>query len=287
MGVFSVINNVSSLVAQQQSTATGVGLQKTLFRLSSGLRIRTGGDDAAGLAIADGLRGQIASLSQSVRNANDGIGSLQTADSALAQTSNLLTRAATILTEAATDTNAGQLSAISNELGQLLQEVDRVGTGTRFNGAQVFTNTTRNIFVGDTQIAGQTEALISFTASALSTNALGLSLTGAITSSGSSLAVNLTSTSQARTLLSQVELAIDNVAQRRGTLGSKINRLENSIGVISAQVQNLTAAESQIRDANIAEEVANLTRFQILSQSGISALAQANNQQQSVLALLR
>ncbi len=285
MGVFSVINNVSSLVAQQQSTATGVGLQKTLFRLSSGLRIRNGGDDAAGLAIADGLRGQIATLNQSIRNANDGTAFLQTADSGLAQTQNLLIRAASILTEGATDTNAGQLAAISNELEQLFQETDRVGVGTEFNGIRIFANSQRNIFVGDTQNISAASSLLSFTASNLSTSVLGL--TTGVTNAGSTLNVSLASTSAARTLLGQVEAAIDTVAQRRGTLGSKINRLENTVGVISAQVQNLTAAESQIRDANIAEEVANLTRFQILSQSGISALAQANASQQSVLSLLR
>ncbi len=284
MGVFSVVNNVSSLVAQHQSTATGVGLQKTLFRLSSGLRIRTGADDAAGLAIADGLRGQIATLVQAARNASDGTGFLQTADGALGQTQSLLVRAATILAEAATDTNAQQLPAIANELQELFREIDRLGTGTRFNGIDIFANSVRNIFVGDTQIAALSSARLQFTSSNLSTSLLGL--TTAIGSAGSSLSVTLSNTSQARTLLSQVELAIDNVAQRRGTIGAKINRLENSTGVIRAQIENLTAAESQIRDANMAEEVANLTKFQILSQSGISALAQANASQQSILSLL-
>lgn len=285
MGVFSVVNNVSSLVAQHQATATGVGLQKTLFRLSSGVRIRTGADDAAGLAIADGLRGQISSLDQALRNANDGVAFLQTADSALAQTQNLLFRAASILAEGATDTNQQQLPAISNELQELFRELERIGAGTRFNGVQIFSNVSRNIFIGDTQIALASAAVVSFSSSNLTAALLGL--TTAVGGTGSALSVNLANTSQARTLLGQVELAIDNVAQRRGTLGSKINRLENAVGVISAQVQNLTAAESQIRDANIAEEVANLTRFQILSQSGISALAQANQSQQSVLSLLQ
>ncbi len=284
MGVFSVVNNISSLVAQQQATRTGLNLQKTLFRLSSGLRIRTGGDDPAGLAIADGLRGQIATLTQSIRNANDGVGTLQTADSALAQTQNLLTRAATILAEAATDTNAQQLSAISNELREIFQELDRVGSGTQFNGIQVFSNSQRRIFVGDTQNSATSNAVVFFNASNLSTSLLGITL--GITSAGSSLALTLPTTSAARGLLSQVELAIDTVALKRGTIGAKINRLENAVGVIQAQVQNLTAAESQIRDANIAEEVANLTKFQILSQSGIAALAQANQASQSVLSLL-
>ena len=110
MSTSSVINNLSSLVAQNELQKSGMGLQKTLFRLSSGLRLRSGGDDPAGLAIADGLRGQIRTLQQSVRNANDGVGFIQTADSALAETQNMLVRAASLLTQAASSTNSGQLT---------------------------------------------------------------------------------------------------------------------------------------------------------------------------------
>ncbi len=139
MGGFSVLNNLASLTAQQQSSITQMNLQKTLFRLSSGKRIVSGGDDAAGLAIADGLQAQIRSLTQSVRNANDGIGFIQTADSALGQVTNLLNRAATLLTEAATGTNCGHASTRSKpSSGQIYQEIDRVGVATTFNGTAVF-----------------------------------------------------------------------------------------------------------------------------------------------------
>lgn len=286
MGFFSVVNNISSLIAQQESTVNGLGLQKTLARLSSGLRLRSGGDDAAGLAIADGLRGQVRTLQQSVRNINDGIGFLQTADSSLGQVQNILTRAAALLSEAATDTNSGQLAAIEGELEQLFQEADRIGGGTEFNGINVFTNTARDVFVGDTQNSVGSNSTISFTTVSLTAAGLSLGNGGGIVGAGASITVSLGNVS-AGDFLVLVEAAIDTVASRRGTLGAKINRLESAVNVAQAQIQNLTAAESQIRDANIAEEIANLTKFQILTQSGIAALAQANQTSQSVLALFR
>lgn len=286
MGFFSVVNNISSLIAQQESTVNGLGLQKTLARLSSGLRLRSGGDDAAGLAIADGLRGQVRTLQQSVRNINDGIGFLQTADSSLGQVQNILTRAAALLSEAATDTNSGQLAAIEGELEQLFQEADRIGGGTEFNGINVFTNTARDVFVGDTQNSVGSNSTITFTTVSLTAAGLSLANGGGIVGAGASITVSLGNVS-AGDFLVLVEAAIDTVASRRGTLGAKINRLESAVNVAQAQIQNLTAAESQIRDANIAEEIANLTKFQILTQSGIAALAQANQTSQSVLALFR
>ena len=286
MGSSSVLNNIASLVAQQSLQKSGMGLEKTLFRLSTGLRIRSGADDAAGLAIADGLRGQIRTLQQSTRNANDGIGFVQTADSALSETQNLLTRAASLLTQAATDTNSGQLAAIEGELAQIYQEIDRIGSGTKFNATDVFTNTSIDIFVGDSQNATSSNAAIAFVTSALSLSDLAVS--GGVTGTGSTIAVdidNAVASKSATQMLVEVDAAIDTVAQKRGTLGAKINRMEGAVGVIQSQIQNLTAAESQIRDANVAEEVANLTRFQILNQTGLAALAQANAASQGILAL--
>ncbi len=285
MGFFSVVNNISSLIAQQESTVNGMGLQKTLGKLASGLRLRTGGDDPAGLAIADGLRGQVRTLSQSVRNANDGIGFLQTADSSLSQVQNILTRAASLLAEAASDTNSGQAAAINNELTQLFQEIERIGGGTEFNGLLVFSGSTRSIFVGDTQNATGANSTIDFSTGLLTV--AGLTINSGVSGTGSNLTVDVGAAGSIGNLLTQVEGAIDTIASRRGTIGSKMNRMENAVGVMQSQIQNLTAAESQIRDANMAEEIANLTKFQILTQSGISALAQANQSSQSVLSLFR
>jgi|SRR5690606_5582440 len=284
MSGFSVINNLPGIVAQQQGSVNQSNLQKTLYKLSSGLRVNRGGDDAAGLAIADGLKGQIRTLQQSVRNANDGIGFIQVADSALSQVSNLLTRAATLLTQAASDTNNAGESSIETELAQIYQEIDRIGSATKYNGVSVFSSTAVNIFVGDTQNLDSNTAQISFTTSSLSMSELNVS--AGITGTGSSIDVQISSSATATSMLSEIQSAIDAISTRRGTIGAKMNRLENSVAIMQSQIQNLTAAESQIRDANMAEEVANLTKFQILSQVSLSAMAQANAVPQGVLALL-
>ncbi len=287
MPSFSVVNNLPGIVAQQQAGVSQTGLQRTLYRLSSGLRINSGRDDAAGLAIADGLRAQIRSLQQSIRNANDGIGYLQIADSALGEVTNLLNRAAQLLSQAASDPNAGGETAIEAELSELYQEIDRVGGATTFNGATIFVEGDLNIFIGDTTNVAAATAQINITTSALSTTELALS-TG-VTGTGSSIAVDIDNTgaASAAVMLTEVATAIDIVAAKRGNLGAKMNRMDNAVSIMQAQLQNLTAAESQIRDADMAEEVANLTRFQILSQVGLAAMAQANAVPQGVLALLQ
>jgi flagellin len=274
----SVLSNIPSLQAQNQLSATNAGLQRTLFRLSSGSRINSGADDAAGLAIADGLQANISALNQSSRNANDGVGQLQVADGALNQVTALLNRAVTLATEAATGTvGSGQRTALDAEFTSIKAEIDRIGSNTTFNGTSVFSASTTSVFLSD---AG-------------SSSSIGTS-TGVLSSSsiGSSNAVNLsnddlTTAAKASSALTDINSAIANVAALRGTLGANINRLQAASAVITNQVQNLSAAEDGIRGANIAEEVANLSKFQILNQTGISALAQANQSQQSVLRLLQ
>ena len=285
MGGFSVLNNLSGLVAQQQAGVNQMNLQKTLYRLSSGSRVNRGGDDAAGLAIADGLKGQVRTLQQSMRNANDGIGFIQVADSALGQISNLLNRAASPLTQAASDTNSAGETAIETELAQIYQEIDRIGSATSYNGVTVFSATAKDIFVGDTQNLTASNSEISFTTNTLTVN--NLALTTGVSNSGSTIVVNIDSASATATSqLTEVEVAIDTIATRRGTLGAKMNRLENAVSIMQSQVQNLTAAESQIRDADMATEIANLTKFQILAQVGTAAMAQANAVPQGILSLL-
>jgi len=283
MGGFSVLNNLAGLVAQQQSNVNQMNLQKTLYRLSSGARVNRGGDDAAGLAIADGLSGQIRTLQQSVRNANDGIGFIQVADSALGQVSNLLNRAASLLTQAASDTNSAGQSAIETELAQIYQEIDRIGAATSYNGVAVFSTDTVDVFIGDTQNLTASNAQVSFSTGELNMSALNVA--SGVSGSGSSITVSMTTISPSAQLV-EVEAAIDTIASRRGSLGAKMNRMENSVSIMQAQIQNLTAAESQIRDADMALEIANLTKFQILSQVGTAAMAQANAVPQGVLSLL-
>ncbi len=273
----SILNNIPSLAAQNQLSITGSSLQKTLFRLSSGSRINSGADDAAGLSIADGLRANVTALSQSSRNAADGIGMLQVADGALAQVTNLLNRAVTLATEAANGTmNSDQRTALDTEFQAIIDEIGRIGTDTKYNGNAVFGNT-GNVVVTD---GTGTPSTISVNVAALAAATIGKTPVD-LSASALDTAANAT------TALGDITDAIAQVAAQRGDLGASMNRLQSATTVINAQVQNLTAAEDGIRAADIAQEVANMTKFNILNQTGISALAQANQMQQGVLTLLR
>jgi len=275
----SILNNIPSLVAQNNLSITNANLQKTLFRLSSGSRINSGADDAAGLAIADGLHANVTALTQSAQNTSAGVGALQVADGALAQVTTLLNRAVTLATEASTGTvSSSQQVALDAEFTQIKAEVDRIGSTTTFNGTSVFTATTTSIFLSDANSSSQIGVTVGTVTSA------------AITYNGSTANVSsdaLTSTVAAQTALTHIDTAIANVAGIRGSIGAGINRLQSAVNVINNQVQNLTSAEDGIRAADIPSEVANLSRFTILNQAGISSLAQANSAQQSVLTLLR
>src|SRR5271166_5403919 len=177
----SVLNNVASLAAQNQLTITNGNLQKALLQLSSESRINSGADDAAGLAIADGLHANITALTQSARNANDGVGELQVADGSLAQVTTLLNRAVTIATEAATGTvSDAQRVALNDEFTAIKSEIDRVGSKTNYNGGQVFTANTLNVFLSDS--GANSNSLIGVTTGVLSSTAL--SLGGAVAATG-------------------------------------------------------------------------------------------------------
>lgn len=275
MGLFSVVNNIPGLAAQTNLGITNANLQRTLFRLSSGLRINTGSDDAAGLSIADGLKANITALQQSVRNVNDGIGILQTADGAYGQVTSLLNRAVTISTQAATGTvSSSQRDTLNTEFNNILSELDRIGSRTQFNAKAVF-NSSITVFTSDSTSTGTSSVSVSLgtlSAAALSLNTIALS-----GSDGTN----------ATTALQSINAAISTIATNRGVVGATINRLQAASNVFSNVIQNLTAAESGIRDANPAEEVLNLTKYTILSQTGVAALAQANTRAQTVLTLLR
>lgn len=286
MGAFSILNNVSGLNSQNQLTLNSVNMSRTLLRLSSGKRINSGADDAAGLQIADSLRSNVRALDQAVRNANDGIGVAQIADGALNEIGNLLNRAITLSEEAATATvdSTGRIS-LNNEFTQIEAEISRIATQTNFNGTAIFSTSGVNlgnsysVFVGDTSGA-----------SSIAVSIGQISVSGAeVTNIGGAnlQAIDLTVAGTAATSLTMIKKAIDSVAAARAGLGAGMNRLQSAVAVLQAQSQNTTAAESTIRDANIAEEVANLTKYQILAQSGIASLAQANSSSQQVLGLLK
>lgn len=266
----SVLNNIGSLFARNQLSFIQSSMQTTLFRLASGSRINSGADDAAGLAIADGLRANITALEQSARNANDGVGSLQVADGGLSQVNNLLNRAVTLATQAANGTlSDSQRTALNDEFTAIKAEIDRIGSNTTFNGSSVFTASTTSVFLSD----GTGSSTIGTTVGTLSSTGLGL-------------ATDISSAANASTALGEINTAISTVSATRGTVGASINRLDSAVNVINTQVLNLQAAEDGIRATDIGKEVANLTRLSILSKTNIAALAQANLQQQQILALL-
>lgn len=268
----SVLNNIPSLVAENQLNTTNTDLQNTLYQLASGSRINSGADDAAGLAIANGLQANITALTQSVANANDGVGALQVGDGALSQVTTLLNRAITLATESANGTvSSSQRVALDDEYQQIRDEVDSIGANTTFNGTAVFGTGTTSIFLSDSTTTGT--STIAVNTGTLSTASLGI--TG-----------NLTTASLAQAELTNINQAIATVAGDRGAIGAAVNRLQAASNVLNNQIQNLTTAEDQITAADIPTVVSNLSKYSILEQTGISALAQANSAQQQVLNLL-
>jgi flagellin len=277
----SILNNITSLAAQNQLSMTGASLKTTLMRLSSGSRINSGADDAAGLAIADGLAANVTALTQSARNATDGVGLLQVADGAMSQVTSLLNRAVTLATESATGTvTNAQRVALDAEFTSIKAEIDRIGTNTQYNGSQVFGGGNPTVYLSDGTSTGSSPI----------TMAIGVLSSGSIGFTGTPINLStddLTSAANAQAALTDINAAISNIAADRGNLGAVSNRLQSASNVISNQIQNLSSAEDGIRAADMGQEVANLSKYNILQQTGIVALQQSNQLQQSVLKLLQ
>ncbi len=281
---FSILNNIAALSIQNKLGITNNLLTRTITRLSSGQRINSGADDAAGLMIADTLRANVRALDQSVRNCNDCISVGQIADSALAEISNILTRTITLAEESATDTvdDIGR-QALNMEWTAIQAEVARIASQTNFNGVQLFTpegvNGSLSAYVGD--IFGSYTIEINIdtitTAGDTVTDLGGLNLS----------TIDLSTQDGAVASMPLIRDALVAVASMRGTLGAGMNRLQSAVSVMENQSLNTQSAESTIRDANMAAEISNLTKYQILSQTGIAALSQANASKQSILALLQ
>jgi flagellin len=278
----SLLNNITSLEAQNQLTQTDASLQNVLVQLSSGSRLNSGADDPAGLSISNSLTADTAVLNQASNNANEGIGLLQTADGSLGQVTNLLDRAVTIATEAGNGgLTTSQASALDNEFQSIKAEIDQIGSQTTFNGSSVFTSSTTSIFLGSTANS------IGVTIGALSSNGLGISTLSAGSTDFSSDTINLTSTANAATALTDIQTAVQTVAQDRGTIGATLNRLTDAQNVITNQVTNLTAANNLIESANIPQDVTQESQLSVLEQTGISALSQANQSTQNILRLFQ
>ncbi|MBN2321153.1 MAG: flagellin [Acidobacteria bacterium] len=284
MGNFSILNNIAALYAQNKLGITSNNLTKTISRLSSGKRINSGADDAAGLMIADTLRANVRALDQSVRNANDCISVGQIADSALGEMTNILTRTITLAEEAATETvDDNGRQSLNMEWTEIQAEIARIATQTNFNGVQLFTATGINgdlsVYVGD--IFGSSS--IAVTISTITTSGETVTDLG-----GQDLStIDLTTQSGAAASMSVIRDALIAVASMRGELGAGLNRLQSAVSVMENQSLNTQSAESTIRDANMAEEISNLTKYQILSQTGIAALSQANASKQMILGLMQ
>lgn len=304
MGSFSIVNNIAAINAQNRLVITDINLRRTLASLSSGLRINSAGDDAAGLAIADGLRADVRALNQAVRNANDGISLLQTADSALNEISLLLTRAITLAEQAASGTSGADGSsskqALDDEFQDILSEIQRISESIEFNELKLLGGASTGFSTGtatlDIQVGLDSTTSSRIVINMISINVAGTGVSGGYTAGSSSVRTQLnlgftgailTTSAGALSTLSTLQTAITNTARTRGGLGAGMNRLNATTAIIRSLSTNLQAAESRIRDANIASEIVNLTQFQILTQTGMSALAQANISAQSVLRLLQ
>ncbi len=268
-----VNSNVASINAQRNLVNSTGNLQKSLQRLSSGLRITRAADDAAGLAISEGFRADIRSLAQSQRNANDGISFLQVGEGALNEVSAILIRQRELAIQAANGTlGSSERDTLNNEYADLLSEIDRIAAVTSFNGTQMLVgggDTTFQIGVDATSNDRVTISSVNARATSIGINA-----------------TTISTVASARTALGLLDSAISQVASLRASFGTVQNRLESAIRSLAVSQENVSAAESRIRDVDFASETAELTRNQVLQQAGISVLAQANVSTQSALSLL-
>jgi len=272
-----ISTNVASLNAQKSLRSTHMGMDKSLARLSSGFRINQAADDAAGLAISENLRGTIRGQKQAARNAEDGVSLVQVAEGGLNEISNMLIRLRELGVQAASDTiGETERKFLDVEYQQLKSEIQRISEVTTFNGRDLLNGTGGII---DIQVGTNNDPFkdrISFNSSAANATLESLALT----------AEGLATKEMAQQGLAVVDTAMTSVNAMRANFGAMQNRLNSTIANLSIAHENLSAANSRIRDADIAEETAELTRNNILMQAGVSVLGQANQAQQVALKLL-
>jgi flagellin len=265
--------NIPALNATRQLNRTTLRLNKSLERLSSGLRINRAADDAAGLAIAEGFRSQVLGYRVAQRNSQDAISMVQTAEGALSETTNILQRIRELAVQASTGTSSdANRAALQDEIEELLAQIDDIANDTQFSGISILDGSTPTVTIQAGAQIGQT---------------LAVSLQGA---DSADLAINtgfaISAAAEAATAIQQVDSALATVSSIRAGLGAAQNRLEFTIATLAIQEENSSASESAIRDANIALETIEFTRNQILIAAGTSILAQANIMPQNALTLL-
>lgn len=280
-----IFNNIASLNAQRILSNNNDSLAQSVERIASGIRINRGADDAAGLAISEALRSDIRGLRQAVRNANDGISLINVAEGALNEQSSILIRLRELASQAATGTvGSTERATIQLEFTALRNEIDRIANTTQFNGQGLVDGSLASGVSAANQVLIQV-GIDSGADSRISLNSE-IALDAVTTSSLGIASLSVTSSDAALTTLDTINTAISNVTQSRGKVGAVQNRLTRSVGNLSVSIENLQAAESSIRDADIAAEIATLTRNQILVQTSTAMVGQANLIPQSILQLL-
>jgi flagellin len=272
--------NVTSLVAENNLEVNSTFQANTISQLTSGYRINSSGDDAAGLAVANGLRSSISELTQGVRNANDGVSILQTIDGGLNNISTILDQLKTLATQSASTTFSGNRSTLNNEFTTLLGEIDRqaanIGLASA-GGTSGQYNTTIDVYIGggDTQADSQVNVNLSGSSNVVDSTGLGIH------------SDTVDTQAHALAAITDITAAVTTLGNVQGAVGTGENDLQYAIGLAQSQITDKSAAESQIRDADIATEAANLTKSQVLEQSSVAALAQANAAPEALLKLLQ
>lgn len=272
----SIMTNLASLSSQNQLGRTTKSLTKTLGRISSGYRVNSASDDAAGLAVATNLETARTSFSQAMRNANDGISVVQTAEGATDEVTDILQRMRELATQSASETLAdSERSYIQDEYEELADEIDRISTTTEFNGIELAdgSSTTLSVQVG----AGSgADNQIDISLGDLTGSTLGID----------TASISMSSSADALLAMDEIDTALDTVAGYRAGYGATQNRLDSAINSAQNYSENLSSAESQIMDADFAFETSEMAKFQVMQQAGVAALAQSKGMSQSVLSLL-
>ncbi|MGF1468721.1 MAG: flagellin [Sandaracinaceae bacterium] len=281
----SINTNVASINAQRNLTQTQNRLGGNFSRLSTGLRINIAADDAAGLAISEKLTAQIRSLAQAERNANDGVSLLQTAEGAMNEVSGILVRMRELAVQSATSTLGDtERGFLNQEVDALKSELDRIAAVTEFNGAKLLDGgTTGTEFDFQVGIGATTNDTISSTIKGTEAADLGIVTGGAVSSVAG---IDISNVTGAQNALAVIDQAITDVSSRRADIGAVQNRLNVTIANLGTARENLSAANSRIRDVDVAKETAALTRNNILAQAGVSVLAQANQLPALALSLI-
>jgi flagellin len=270
--------NIAAMNSYRNLSVTDGQMAKSLEKLSSGFRINRAADDAAGLAISEGLRSQVGGLKVAVRNAQDGVSVVQTAEGALTEVHAILQRVRDLAVQAGNDSNnAAARANIKTEVDSLADELTRIGDSTNFNGTKLLNGSASALTfqVGASDQAGESQVVVNLASADIKTMG------------GTIKALTFTSAATALTSITAVDTAIGTVSTERAKLGAVQNRFEHTINSLNVAVENLSASESRIRDTDMAQEMTAFTRAQVLSQAGTAMLAQANQSSQGVLQLLR